>query len=123
MAAADTAYRTRKTDDKARRVVLREMADALEAAADRLAPVLTAEQGKPLGDTRGEIFMSVLRLRYYADLEIPREVVQDGHGESGAFVAEGHTGPGGSLPTNTNGGGLVLHPTPVCMACSPSRRS
>ena len=27
-------------------------------------------------------------------------------GESGAFVADGHTRPGGSLPTNTNGGGL-----------------
>ncbi|MTB89552.1 thiolase [Aeromicrobium senzhongii] len=29
-----------------------------------------------------------------------------GRGESGAFVAEGHTSPGGSLPMNTNGGGL-----------------
>jgi acetyl-CoA acetyltransferase len=27
-------------------------------------------------------------------------------GESGAFVAEGHTSPGGRLPMNTNGGGL-----------------
>ncbi|MGQ4599063.1 thiolase C-terminal domain-containing protein [Nocardia sp. R6R-6] len=27
-------------------------------------------------------------------------------GESGAFVAEGHTSPGGCLPMNTNGGGL-----------------
>ncbi|MGY4098778.1 thiolase C-terminal domain-containing protein [Nocardia sp. R16R-3T] len=27
-------------------------------------------------------------------------------GESGPFVAEGHTSPGGSLPMNTNGGGL-----------------
>jgi acetyl-CoA acetyltransferase len=29
-----------------------------------------------------------------------------GRGEAGAFVAEGHTSPGGSLPMNTNGGGL-----------------
>lgn len=29
-----------------------------------------------------------------------------GKGESGAFIAEGHTSPGGSLPLNTNGGGL-----------------
>ncbi len=29
-----------------------------------------------------------------------------GRGEAGAFIAEGHTGPGGSLPMNTNGGGL-----------------
>jgi acetyl-CoA acetyltransferase len=27
-------------------------------------------------------------------------------GEAGAFVAEGHTAPGGRLPMNTNGGGL-----------------
>ncbi|GGC54120.1 thiolase C-terminal domain-containing protein [Chelatococcus reniformis] len=27
-------------------------------------------------------------------------------GEAGAFIAEGHTAPGGELPTNTNGGGL-----------------
>ena len=29
-----------------------------------------------------------------------------GRGESGDFVAEGHTSPGGKLPMNTNGGGL-----------------
>lgn len=29
-----------------------------------------------------------------------------GRGEAGAFIAEGHTSPGGSLPMNTNGGGL-----------------
>ncbi len=29
-----------------------------------------------------------------------------GRGEAGAFMAEGHTAPGGQLPTNTNGGGL-----------------
>lgn len=32
-------------------------------------------------------------------------------GEGGAFVADGKLGPGGSLPTNTNGGGLsYTHP-------------
>ncbi len=29
-----------------------------------------------------------------------------GRGEGGAFIADGHTSPGGSLPMNTNGGGL-----------------
>lgn len=29
-----------------------------------------------------------------------------GRGEAGAFVADGHTRPGGRLPLNTNGGGL-----------------
>jgi acetyl-CoA acetyltransferase len=32
-------------------------------------------------------------------------------GEGGAFVEDGKIGPGGSLPTNTNGGGLsYTHP-------------
>lgn len=29
-----------------------------------------------------------------------------GRGEAGSFVEEGHTSPGGSLPMNTNGGGM-----------------
>jgi acetyl-CoA acetyltransferase len=29
-----------------------------------------------------------------------------GRGEAGAFIADGHTSPGGRLPMNTNGGGL-----------------
>jgi acetyl-CoA acetyltransferase len=29
-----------------------------------------------------------------------------GRGEAGSFIEEGHTSPGGSLPLNTNGGGL-----------------
>ena len=29
-----------------------------------------------------------------------------GRGEAGPFIAEGNTSPGGSLPMNTNGGGL-----------------
>jgi acetyl-CoA acetyltransferase len=34
-----------------------------------------------------------------------------GKGEGGAFVEDGRLGPGGSLPTNTNGGGLSFtHP-------------
>jgi len=30
-----------------------------------------------------------------------------GRGEAGAFIAEGHTRPGGKLPLNTSGGGLL----------------
>lgn len=41
---------------------------------------------------------------------VPLYMLEDigfvGHGESGDFVAEGHTRAGGSLPMNTNGGGL-----------------
>jgi len=77
MTAAQTAFRNWREDDKVRRVVLGEMGDALEAAADWLAPLLTTEQGKPLRDARMEIGGAVAWLRYYADLESPREIVQD----------------------------------------------
>lgn len=47
---------------------------------------------------------------YDAFAHVPLYMLEDlgfvGHGESGAFVAEGNTSPGGSLPMNTNGGGL-----------------
>ena len=47
---------------------------------------------------------------YDAFAHVPLYGLEDmgfvGRGESGAFIAEGHTSPGGSLPMNTNGGGL-----------------
>jgi acetyl-CoA acetyltransferase len=47
---------------------------------------------------------------YDAAANIPLMALEDlgfvPRGDSGAFVAEGHTAIGGSLPVNTNGGGL-----------------
>ena len=47
---------------------------------------------------------------YDAFAHLPLYMLEDtgfvGHGESAAFIAEGHTRPGGALPMNTNGGGL-----------------
>ena len=47
---------------------------------------------------------------YDAFAHVPLYGLEDlgfvGRGESGAFIEEGHTSPGGSLPMNTNGGGL-----------------
>lgn len=47
---------------------------------------------------------------YDAFAHVPLYALEDlgfvGRGEAGAFVEEGHTAPGGSLPVNTNGGGL-----------------
>ncbi|MEV7287088.1 aldehyde dehydrogenase family protein [Streptomyces sp. NPDC093252] len=77
MTAAAEAFRTWRRDDDARRDCLRKAADALEGAVDTLAPLLTAEQGKPLKDAREEVGNSVAWLRYYADLDLPREIVQD----------------------------------------------
>lgn len=47
---------------------------------------------------------------YDAFAHLPLYALEDlgfvGRGESGAFIAEGNTRPGGKLPLNTNGGGL-----------------
>src|SRR3954451_15674238 len=53
--AAAKAYLDWRTDDGARRAALMACANAMFGAADRLAPVLVAEQGKPLGAAKGEI--------------------------------------------------------------------
>jgi acetyl-CoA acetyltransferase len=49
-------------------------------------------------------------MAYDAFAHVPLYMLEDlgfvGHGESGEFVASGSTRPGGSLPMNTNGGGL-----------------
>ena len=75
--AAQRAYDGWKDDEATRRTALHAAADCLDSAADELAPLLTAEQGKPLSDARGEIVGSAVWLRYFADLEVPREVVRD----------------------------------------------
>lgn len=47
---------------------------------------------------------------YDAFAHLPLYMLEDtgfvGRGESGAFYREGHSRPGGSLPVNTNGGGM-----------------
>ncbi|WP_258957019.1 thiolase C-terminal domain-containing protein [Rhodococcus globerulus] len=49
-------------------------------------------------------------MAYDAFAHTPLYMLEDlgfvGHGESGDFVAEGHTSKGGRLPMNTNGGGM-----------------
>lgn len=76
-AAANTAQLTWRKDEQGRRAALRAAADAIDAAAPTLAGILTAEQGKPLSDALSEIGTATYWLRYYAELEIPKEIVQD----------------------------------------------
>lgn len=71
------AYRDWKADDDARRAVLKSAAEVLMGAAADLAPTLTAEQGKPLHEAQMEVFGAGVWLNYYADLELPKEVIQD----------------------------------------------
>jgi acyl-CoA reductase-like NAD-dependent aldehyde dehydrogenase len=83
MDAAAKAYRDWKADESARRDTLRQAAAVLLGASQDMAPVLTAEQGKPTSDANLEIFAAGMWLQYYADVELPREVIQD---DDSAFV-------------------------------------
>lgn len=75
--AATRAFGTWREDEEHRRQSLRAMADAVQDATGELAPLLTAEQGKPLSESHRELSATVAWLRYYADLEVPPEVIRD----------------------------------------------
>ncbi len=75
--AATKAQRAWKLDEGARRSALKKMADVLFAATAELAPILTAEQGKPLADASVEVMASAIWCQYFADLETPPQVIQD----------------------------------------------
>jgi acyl-CoA reductase-like NAD-dependent aldehyde dehydrogenase len=76
-AAASRAYRGWKTDESARRELMLAAAQAMFAAADDIGAILVAEQGKPLADARAEAIGAGAWLKYFARLEMPREVIQD----------------------------------------------
>ncbi|MFC4594515.1 aldehyde dehydrogenase family protein [Sphingobium tyrosinilyticum] len=65
------------TSIEERRAKLRQLADAIDARTDEIARTMTQEQGKPLTDAIGEIGYASLFARYFADMEIPVETVQD----------------------------------------------
>ncbi|MBV8160441.1 MAG: aldehyde dehydrogenase family protein, partial [Acidimicrobiia bacterium] len=83
MESSAKAYRDWRADEGARRDAIRQAAGILLGASTELAPVLTAEQGKPLSDANLEVFAAGMWLQYYADLELQREVIQD---DDSAFV-------------------------------------
>jgi acyl-CoA reductase-like NAD-dependent aldehyde dehydrogenase len=77
MDSAAKAYREWRSDEEGRRNALRAVAGVLMASLEELAPVLTAEQGKPLNDANLEVFGSAMWCTYFADLEMPRQILQD----------------------------------------------
>jgi acyl-CoA reductase-like NAD-dependent aldehyde dehydrogenase len=77
MAAAERAQREWRLDEAARRKALASAADVLFANAEALAPLLTAEQGKPLRAATEEIIGTGVWFKYYAELEMEPEVIQD----------------------------------------------
>jgi len=81
--AAAKAGRDWRSDEAERRAALLKAADVLLASTGELAPVLTAEQGKPLGDAGIEVFASAIWAQYFANLETPTQIIQD---DDTAFV-------------------------------------
>jgi acyl-CoA reductase-like NAD-dependent aldehyde dehydrogenase len=75
--AAAAVARDWGMDDRTRVAALLKAADAAAAAQDELAAILAREQGKPLQAAAFEVAETARWLRASADLEIPREVVQD----------------------------------------------
>jgi len=75
--AAAKAARDWKHDESARRAVLTEMAEVLKRSVDVLAPVLTAEQGKPLNEAATEVIAAAVWCSYFATLDVPRQIIQD----------------------------------------------
>jgi acetyl-CoA acetyltransferase len=85
-----------------------QMPDLLSTGATRTGPAALAEAGMTLGD--------IDLLQIYDSFTITVLLTLESlgvckRGEAGAFIADGHTRPGGSLPMNTSGGGLAAaHP-------------
>jgi len=82
MEAAAKAFPDWRSDEPARRAALAAAGEAIMAALPELAPLLSAEQGKPIGSTNPgdaafEVGAAAAWLGYFAGLEIPREVIQD----------------------------------------------
>lgn len=75
--AAAKAFVDWRRDEGARREALKAASAALGAAGDRIGPILTAEQGKPIAAAQMEAMAGGYWLRYFAKLDMPREVIQD----------------------------------------------
>lgn len=75
---AHRAWHGWRLDTAARTTALRAAADAVEAAADDLARLLTREQGKPLAESYAETARTAARLRYFAGLAPRTRQITDG---------------------------------------------
>lgn len=77
MSAAQEAFPSWSGDEDRRREALAACAAVVKENVSTLAPLLTQEQGKPLGKATRELLGAAAWLAYSAGLEIPVEVVQD----------------------------------------------
>lgn len=77
IAAAEAAFPAWSADAPARKEALLAAAKIVKEAAAELGAEITAEQGKPLREAGYEAMAGESWLSYYANLELPRETIQD----------------------------------------------
>jgi acyl-CoA reductase-like NAD-dependent aldehyde dehydrogenase len=75
--SAQRAYAPWRSDEGDRRKALLAIADVLMASVSEIAPIITAEQGKPLAEANFEVFGAAIWCQYFANLETAPEVIQD----------------------------------------------
>ncbi|MFI0986433.1 aldehyde dehydrogenase family protein [Streptomyces exfoliatus] len=78
VARARRAWGGWRADQAARTSALLAAADAVDAAGDDLARLLTREQGKPLAESYAEVARTTARLRYFAELAPRTRRIDDG---------------------------------------------
>jgi acyl-CoA reductase-like NAD-dependent aldehyde dehydrogenase len=77
MDAAAKAYMDWRSDEQRRRQLIGQVSNLMFASVDELAPILTSEQGKSLADAKTEVLGAGVWFKYFAELEMPREIIQD----------------------------------------------
>ncbi len=101
-------------DARLRQDVLLAWTGALEAERERLASLLTAENGKPVAQARGEVGAAISEVRYYAGLarHIPGHVLEPEPGTISTILREPAASPPSSSPGTRR----------RCCSCAPSRQ-
>ncbi len=91
----------RKRSAKERSIILRRWFELMTAAADDVARIMTAEQGKPLAEARGEVIYAASFIEWFAE--------------------EGKRAYGDTIPAPTNDKRLIVikQPIGVCAAITP----
>lgn len=77
LAAAERAFGTWRRDEGPRREALRRGAALLRENAQRIAELLTREQGKPLRSAQGEVHGAAAWFDYFASLDTSPHTVED----------------------------------------------
>ncbi len=76
-AAAEAFKSSSGTTILQRQALLNQITEAIIASKDKIAPVLTTEQGKPLEMANMEIDYAIMFCQYFAGMDIPVEVLMD----------------------------------------------